>query len=381
MKNFTTLDDAVSTFQAHRAQLIAKGVSWSEPSLEPIGYLPEYLRHNTDMALDEIMALDAPYTNIPSLTLDPNSGVPSLLTTLIDPQVYEVLFAPNMAAEIMGEVRKGTWLDETTIFPVAEATGEVSSYGDYATNGRSGVDTNFPQVQAYLFQTIKEYGERELERAGLARINWVTEIDRASAINLNKFTNYTYFFGVSGLQNYGLINNPFLSAYLTPAPKAAGGTAWVNASGQVVATANEIFNDVQSVFLQLVSQNAGLVNKKTKMTLALDPTSEAAMTQTNTFNVNVADLLAKNFPNMTIKTAVQYGAKSGTNPQGVSGGNAMQLIADEAEGQKTGFCAYNEKMRAHPIIREMSAFRQKVTSGSWGCVLRYPAGIAQMLGI
>jgi hypothetical protein len=380
--NFTTLDDAVATFQAHRAGLLAKGVSWSNPGLEPVGYLPEFLRNDTDMALDALMALDT-VANIPTLSLDPNSGVPSLLTTLIDPQVYEVLFAPNMAAEILGEVRKGTWLDETTLFPVAEATGEVSSYGDYATSGRSGVDTNWPQVQAYLFQTIKEYGERELERAGLARINWVSEIDRAAAINLNKFSNYTYFFGVMALQNYGLINNPFLSAYLTPAPKAAtpGSTAWTNAQGQVVASANEVFNDTQSLYLQLVAQNAGLVKADTKMTLALGPTSAVALTATNTFNVNVNDLLMKNFKNLKIKEAVQYQGKSGQNPQGVAGGNVVQLIADEVEGQKTAFCAYNEKMRAHPIIREMSAFRQKVTSGTWGTVMRYPAGISQMIGI
>lgn len=383
MKNFTTLDDAVATFQAHRAALIAKGVSWSSGAPQPLGYLPEYLRNNDEMALDAIMALDAPYTNIPGLSLDPNSGVPALLTTLIDPQVYEVLFAPNMAAEIMGEQRKGTWLDETALFPVAEATGEVSSYGDYATSGRSGVDTNWPQFQAYLFQTIKEYGERELERAGLARINWVSEIDRAAAINLNKYSNYTYFFGVLGLQNYGLLNDPALTAYLTPAPKAQtpGSGAWTNAQGQVVASANEVFNDIQSLYLQLVAQNAGLVKADTKMTLALGPTSAVALTATNSFNVNVSDLLMKNFKNLKIKEAVQYQAKSGANPQGISGGNVVQLIAEDVEGQKTGFAAYNEKMRAHPIIREMSAFKQKVTSGTFGMILRFPAGISQMLGI
>src|SRR6185503_6176542 len=134
-------------------------------------------------------------------------------------------------------------------FPVVEHTGEVSSYGDYSMNGRAGVNTNWPQRQAYLFQTIKEYGERELERAGLARISWVSEIDKGAATVLNKFQNLTYFFGVQGLQNYGLLNDPNLSAALTPATKAAGGVKWV-LSGVINATANEVYADIQAIFIQ-----------------------------------------------------------------------------------------------------------------------------------
>lgn len=155
------LNEAIATFRADRTELEARGIVWQRGA-EPLAYIPDGYAGNYDMAMDAL-------ADIPTLSLDPNSSVPAILTTLIDPQVYEILFAPNMAAEIMGEVRKGTWLDDTTMFPVAEATGEVSSYGDYNNNGRAGVDTNWPQVQSYLFQVIKEYGERELERAGLAR--------------------------------------------------------------------------------------------------------------------------------------------------------------------------------------------------------------------
>ena len=363
------IHEAVATFRADRARLEEFGVAW-QPGAEPSGYATDEVKRDYRLAMDAL----------PTLTTDPNSGVPAMLTTLIDPQVYEVLFAPSKAAEIIGEVRKGTWLDQTAMFPVAEATGEVSSYGDFSENGRTGVNTNWPNRQAYLFQTIKEYGEQELERAGLARINWVSEIDKAAALNLNKFSNYTYFFGVSGLQNYGLLNDPNLSASLTPATKAAGGTAWIVA-GTINASANEIYADIEALFYRLVTQTGGLVQQDAQMTLALSPGSAVALTATNTFNVNVNDLLKKNFPNMKIETAVQYGTRSSTNTQGYAAGNLVQLIVNEVEGQKTGFCAFNEKMRAHPIIRAMSSFRQKVTGGSWGAVLRFPAGIASMVGV
>ncbi len=362
--------EAIAAFRSDRQRLEELGVSWASGA-EVFGYAtPEVKR-------DYTLAMDA----LPTLTTDPNSGVPMMLTTLIDPEVYEVLFAPNKAAIILGEVRKGTWLDETAMFPVAEATGEVSTYGDFNENGHTGVNTNWPNRQAYIFQTMKEYGEREMERAGLARINWVTEIDKAAALNLNKYQNLTYFRGVAGLQNYGLLNDPNLSASLTPSTKTAGGTAWVTSSGVINATANEIYADIQTLFYNLVTQTAGLVDKDSKLVMALSPGSAVGLTATNSFNVNVSDLLKKNFPNIRIESAVQYGVSSSTNTQGVAAGNMVQMMAEEVEGQKTGFCAFNEKMRAHPIIRMTSAFKQKVTGGSWGTIYRFPAAVTSMLGI
>lgn len=364
---FNSFSEAQAAWRADRARFESLGAFIPEAR----SYIPESWKHDFHLAMDAI----------PALTTDPNGGIPAMLTTFIDPQVFRVLYAPNVAADILGESRRGDWTMDTTMFPVVEATGEVASYGDYEESGRAGVNANWPQRQNYLFQVIEQYGEREIARAGLARINWVSEIDVSAAISLNKFLNYTYFFGVRNLQNYGLLNDPNLGVSLTPATKAAGGTAWVNASGQVVATANEIYNDVLSVYYQLVTQSAGLVKQDTPLVLALSPGSGVALMTTNSFNVNVFDLLKKNFKNLKVVEAVQYGVLSASNPQGIAGGNFMQLIATEVEGQKTGFMAFSEKMRTHPIIRAMSSFRRKATSGTWGCVLRQTFTIASMIGI
>ena len=363
------LQESVSQWRADRPHLEARGMSW-EPGAEVKRYLPDEWRHNANLALDAQ----------PTLSTDPNSAVPALLTTSIDPEVVRILFTPNKAAEIFDERRAGTWLDQTRLFPVVEHTGEVSSYGDYANNGEVGINADWPNRQAYLFQTIKEYGELELARMGLAKLNWVSEKDQAAATVLNKFLNLTYFFGVSGLQNYGLLNDPNLTASITPSLKGYGGTKWIS-GGVVQATANEVFTDIQSIFFQLMQQTNGLVAADTKMTLAMSPQSEVALTATNTFNVNVHDLLKKNFPNMKVENAIQYGVSTSSNSQGIAAGNLVQLIAGDIEGQSTGYCAFNEKMRAHPIIREMSSFKQKVTAGSWGAIIRMPVAISSMLGV
>ncbi len=369
----TLLQRHMSLYRKHRPIHESKGAVLPDV----ISYLPQEFKRNLNLALDALPQV----LSQPALTTTANSAVPAFLTTLIDPQVYKILFSPNKAAVIFGENRKGTWLDETAMFPTVEHTGEVTSYGDFQESGRAGVNTNWPQRQSYLFQTIKEYGDRELERAGLARINWVSEIDQAAATVLNKFLNLTYFFGVSGLQNYGFLNDPALTASLTPAAKAAGGTRWITSAGVMNATANEVYADIQAMFYQLVLQTQGLVEADSKLVLAMHPGTEVALTITNSFNVNVFDLLKKNFPNIRFETAVQYGVSSSTNPQGQAGGNLVQLFAEDIEGQATGYCAFNEKMHAMPIVRQLSSYRQKIVAGTFGAIVRQAFALVQMLGV
>jgi hypothetical protein len=366
------LQEAVRTFAADKARLMELGVSW-EPGAEAKAYVPEEFRRNWALAMDAM----------PTLTTDPNAGIPAMLTTLIDPQVYEILFSPNKAAEILGENRKGTWLDDAALFPVVEHTGEVSSYGDYANSGRAGLNMNWPARQSYLFQTVKQYGERELERAGLGRINYVSEIDKSAATQLNKFTNLSYFYGVNGLQNYGLLNDPNLPANLTPGSKAspAVGVTWFTTGGAPNCTANEVYNDILAIYETLVTTAAGLVDKGTKLVLAMSPGSQVALDFTNSFGITVSDMLKRTFPGLRFVTAVQYGVLTASNPQGIAAGNMVQMIAESIEGQATGYCSFNEKMRAHVIVREMSAFKQKVTGGTWGAIIRMPVAFQGMVGV
>lgn len=320
------------------------------------------------------------YDAQPGLVTQSNSGIPAFLTTMIDPSTLQILTAKNAAAEIFGEVRKGSFADVTMVFPIVEHTGEVSTYGDYSADGRADANAEFPQRESYLYQTIVEYGDLQLERAGLAKINWASELKNAAITILNKYQNLTYFYGVQGLANYGLLNDPLLSAPIAPSPKAAGGLQWMKGVN-INATANEIYADIQALFAQVVVQSSGNINQKTPLKLAMSPVSSVALTATNSFNVNVSDLLAKNFPNITIVTAIQYGALSASNPQGSTIGEVVQLIASTVEGQDTGFCAFNEKLRASPVIRDLSSFKQKMSQGTWGAVIRQPFAIAQMIGI
>jgi hypothetical protein len=322
-----------------------------------VDYLPEDLRGDYSIAMDAL----------PALVTTSSAGIPAFLTNFIDSEMIRVLVTPNKAAQIFGETKKGDWTMLTTQFPIVESTGEVSSYGDYSENGSVGSNVNWTPRQSYQFQTITQWGERELEMAGLAKIDYAANLNVASALALDKAMNKSFFFGISGLQNYGLLNDPSLITPITPGATGTGsGTLWST------KTSDNIYGDIVLLYGQLVTQTRGLVERDAKMTLVMSPEIEVNLTKTNQYNVNVADLLKKNFPNITIQSAVEYNT---------TGGQLVQLIVDSIDGQKTGYCAFSEKMRAHPVVVGTSSFKQKKSSGTWGAIVRQPIAIAQLLGV
>lgn len=302
----------------------------------------------------------------PALVTTPNSAIPAFLTTYVDPKLVQVLVTPNKAAEIYGEVKTGDWLTETAMFPMVESTGEVSSYGDFSENGRANANFQYENRQSYLFQVFTEWGERELERAGLGRIDWAARLNIASALTLSKAANYYAFYGVAGLQNYGALNDPALPAALTPGTKTAGGTSWS------VALPTEILADVQKMFAQLQVQTGSNLEMDMRMTLAMHSVSETYLANTNSFGLTAAEMIKKVFPNLRIIQA----------PQFLSGSTyTCQMFVDELEGTRTFDVAFNEKMRAHAVIQNSSSWKQKKTSGVWGTICRFPAGVVSMAGI
>lgn len=316
------------------------------------------------MRNDARIAMDAQPTAITAA----NGGIPVFLTTLVDPKLIEVAIAPMKAAQIAKEVKKGDWTTFTAMFNLVESTGEVSSYGDYNGNGRAGVNINFPQRQSYHYQTNAEWGERELEMQGLNKVDWVNRKNIAAALTLNKYQNKTYFFGVAGLQLYGLLNDPALPAAISPATKPSGGTSWNDAR----TTGAEVYEDIRLLITNLINKNKGLIDSESQMVLALSPYASLALTKTNIYNVNVLDQLKKNFPNLRIETAPEYSTASG---------ELVQVFGELGDGQPTAETAFTEKLRSHALVVRESSWRQKKSQGSWGAIIYRPHCVSQMLGV
>jgi hypothetical protein len=335
--------------------LEAQGIRFAESLGEQRVLTPQ-------MALDA-MAMDAPQ---PSLVTSASAGIPWFFANWVDPKIIPILLSPMMAAKIAGEVLKGDWLTETAMFLTAEAVGESSAYGDYSESGSTNVNVNFPQRQNFVFQAFLQYGEREVGRAGLAKLDWISLQQQSNALRLQKDLNEMEFFGISNLVNYGLLNDPSLPPALTAA------FSWLTSSS---ATANTQYQDIVRMFVQLQSQSGGVVQQDSPMVLAMSPTQAMALSNITQYNTNsVLMLLKQNYPRLRLETAVEYG------PPTNASGQLMQLIAEEVEGQKTLEAAFSSKLMAHQMVVGSSSWRQKRSSSGFGTVIYRPMLVAQMYG-
>lgn len=311
------------------------------------GYNPQALT-----PLAKQMAMDS------ELVTAPNAGVLSLFTTYVDPKLIETLVTPMRMAEIFGETKKGDWTTQTAHFPVIESTGETSSYGDYSNNGQAGVNVNWPMRQPYHYQTIIRLGEKEMATAGAAKIDWSSRKQIAAALTLNKFQNKSYIYGIDGLQNYGILNDPNSLPNVTSTP-------WEAMDGQGV------YDSIQSkLYGELIKQTNGHVEASTPMVLLLSPKNEVNLHKTNQYNVNVYDQLNKNFPNLEIRSIPEFSTDAG---------EVVKLIVREYEGQETLDLGFTEKMRVHAMIPGLSSWEQKRSQGTFGCIIYRPMFIASML--
>jgi hypothetical protein len=321
------------------------------------------------IAMDDAlqMAMDAPVNLLQAgLVTMGNAGIPAYLANYLDPEVVRVFTAPLKAVEIFGEQKKGDWTTDTAQFPLIESTGEVSSYGDDDDNGLAQANVNWEPRQSYHYQIFTRWGDKEMAKVGLAKIDWAAEQNVSSALIMNIFQNKTYFLGVAGLSNYGLLNDPSLPASISPL-----NGAWTSAT-----TGVQIFEDIQNMFVTLQLQLDGNIEMEDELKLCLPPSKQPFLLtpMLNTFGTaTVKQFLKEAFPKLQILTAVQYTLSTGVN--------TAQLIAPSVQGQKTGFCAFTEKSRSHAIVRKTSSTHQKKSGGTWGAIIKVPAAIVTLSGI
>jgi len=327
-------------------------------------HMPDTAVYAQDAWRDDFhLAMDAQ----PQLITQANAGIPAFLANIVDPEVVEIVIAPLLATLISGgEIKKGDWVTQSLMMALAEPVGYVVSYGDYDNGGTVDANVEFVNRQPWHYQTIKRVGERQVEQWGLAAIDQNAMLDRSVAVTFGQMQNRTYFYGVAGLQNYGMLNDPSLITPITPGTKVAGGTAWVN------ATADEIYGDALRLFAQLQLQMGGNVQQTDRIVWAMSTTRLIQLSKINAFGISVRDMLSRAFPNMEIVAAPEYSTGSG---------ELTQMMLPEYRGVKTVWTAFTEKFRAHEVVRELSAWAQKFSAGTWGAIVRRPIAIASMLGI
>lgn len=314
------------------------------------------------------MAMDA------ELLTPPNAGVPVEYTAFLDPTIIRILNAPTRARRIVGERKIGDWTTPYVRFTMIEQTGFVQPYDDYADNGKSDVNPTFPTRENYVFETTIEYGDRESDIASRAKFNLISEKQQSAATTIDLAMNRFYFYGVAGLQNFGLLNDPNLQQALTPAnvgTEEAPVVKWED------KTAVDMYNDILAMVADLSNRSFGYIDENSRLKLVVSPKISPLLLKTsNLMTESVKSLIEKSLPNLEIVVAPEMSTEAG---------ELVQMYADvvSADGvtNKVADLVFSEKMRAGRVVPALSHFKQKFTAGTFGAVIFQPFAVAQMLGV
>lgn len=301
-----------------------------------------------------------------ALITTPNSGVPAVFTTWIDPMVVNILTAPTNAKKIFGEVKKGDWTNDGALFKAVEPVGESTAYTDYGNGATADVNVTFPYRQNFRAQTHIRYGEQEMAVSGKAMIDLASEKQQSAATIINKDQNKFYLYGVEGKEIYGLLNEPNLPAAITPAVVDTDKTKWAD------KTTQQIYDDVLLLASELFTNSMGNIDQTADLTLVVSPSTAVQLGKATDYNISVQDMLNKYFSNLDIVTLPELEADSG---------NTIMLIAKSIDGRPTAQLGFSEKLRALRVVPYTSWYEQKYVFGTYGAIVYYPFAIATMTGV
>jgi len=342
-----------------------KGVS----SVTAQGFMP-FMEKNGRIAVD-FGAADAQLAQDAAITT-PNAGVPSFLTTFLDPLIVPILFAAQNSTKVYGEQRKGSWADKTMAFTVTENAGNVTPYSDYAEDVSVDVNAEYPERDNYVFQAVLKYGERELEIFAKSRLNLVSQKQQAASYAIAAAHNRINLFGVAGKRVYGMLNDPSLPTTLAPI-SVSGNSTWEDKRAYDAANvALLVYNDIQKMWASLCAKNGGHIDETMEIVLALAPESAAFLTIPNQYGLSAETLLKKTFPNLRIVQLPELATNAG---------NMAFMTIPQLLGIPTAFFAFSEKARFMNVVPQLSAFKQKVAGGTYGCVYTRPNLVCTMTGI
>jgi hypothetical protein len=301
-----------------------------------------------------------------ALITPPNSGVPAVFTTYIDPKVIDILTAPTNARKIFGETKKGDWTYSGSVFRAIEATGQSTAYTDFGNGATADINVTYPYRQNFLAQTNIRYGEQEMAVSGRAMINLAAEKQRSAATIINIDSNKYYLYGVSGKEIYGLLNEPNLPDTIAPSTVDSNITKWAQ------KTTQQIYDDILLLASELFKNSQGLVDQSSDLVLAVCPASNVLLGKATDYNVAVLDMLNKYFQNLTVVVLPELAATSG---------NVVMLAAREVQGNPVAELGFSEKMRALRVVPKTSWYEQKYVFGTYGAIIYRPFAIATMTGV
>lgn len=305
-----------------------------------------------------------------------NVGYPASFFQYIDPQIVEILFGVTNANKLAPEVKQGTWEQEYYNYAVEERVGDVTAYSDRTENVTTDVNYEYNVRELARFQTVIQFGDLEVDKANTAKIALQSRKQLAGADIIARKQNQFYLYGVSGKQNYGILNEPNLNPSINPNSLTIGGntyTTWADKTANDAANAgNHVFNDILKLWSELASKNGGNINQNERVILAVSNAVVSYLSAPNQFGLTAMAMIKNNFPNLEVVQLPELSTQAGEE---------IKMIIPSLYGVDTMNVAFADKLRVGRIVQTVSGQKLKMVGTSWGCILKRSSLIGTMLGV
>lgn len=334
-----------------------------------VGFMP-YEERDGHIVLKDVsrdqLAQDA------ALSTQPNVGAPAALYTYIDPRIIEVLFGVTNATKFFPKSLVGRWTQDYADFAVEEVVGKVSPYNDFANGTTSDVNYNYPVRQNFRYQTTIKYGELETAKLAEAKINLPARKQNAAAQIIARAENKFQLYGVSGMEIYGMLNDPNIPETITPISVNSNSTWAAKIAADPNNAATLVFNDVNKLWQELTANNGGHLDVNAPIVLGISNKMIGYLTQPNQYGKTAKVMLQENYPNIEFVQLPELSTNAG---------EMLYMTVRELYGDETGWSAFSMAFQLGRLVAHESSFTQKASAGTWGCVIRRPSLVATMTGI
>jgi Uncharacterized protein conserved in bacteria (DUF2184) len=320
----------------------------------------------TKMAMDDTVQFAAP-----------SNGTIPYFTTIWTNKLIKQLLQVTASRKLTHEFQQGQWATTNIKLPTLAYLGQSAPYADFGGAGNTSVNTNWVDRETVRLQRTITYGDLAVAQMSMGKIDYVAALREALANLVALDQDEINFFGYSGINVFGMLNDPNLNATI-PAPASAANPS----SGQwIYKTFTEIIFDINTMVNAIVARAGGNADSyNDKFYLALPPAVVTYLNDPNSFGVNSVKAYIQNtYPNMEIVQA-QFLQGSGS-PIGASNPNYALMIWEKLGGQECVLNAFSSLWNSHGVVREISYFNEKISYTVSGSIVTMPAGVQIMSGI
>lgn len=306
----------------------------------------------------------------------PSAGIPLQFGQSFLPGFVAVVTAPRKIDELVGIQTIGGWEDEEIVQGAMESTGAAVPYRDYTNTNYSSFNVNYERRTIVRFEGGMRVGALDEARSSKMGVNSATAKREGAVLALDIQRNRIGFNGFNNGNNrtYGFLNDPSLSAYVTVANKAGGGSTWA------VATFIEVTKDIRQAAAALELQSQGLIDTSADaITLAIPSSFGTYLSLSSDFGVSVQDWISKTYPKMRIVRAPELiGANGGAN---VFYMYAEQTKDTSTDGGQVWAQAVPAKFRVLGSQKLSKGYEEAYTNATAGVLLKRPWAVVRRTGI